>query len=159
MKHTLIFLLCLACSGWARGQTAVLSLIGTSGDASPTFSYSIGEVVTGGQPKSGQHLTNGFQQGEIWIVGINEAEKSKVEAVLYPNPANTLLWVEVKNETRKNFIARITDMGGKVLAESKSFQQKVQLDVSEFNAGTYTVSLYSKNQIQKTFQIIKNNKN
>ncbi len=65
------------------------SVIGSAGYASPTMSFTMGEVVTTTTTAGSIVLTQGFQQPDTVLrVGISNVVNTTLDIQLYPNPAN-----------------------------------------------------------------------
>ena len=159
MKKLFILLM----MGWLPfgvfAQTTVLSLIGSSGGEDSTFSWSLGEVATQSMPVDtlGQHLTIGFQQGHVIMVGIEDHEQPMLDAVLYPNPTDGKMWLEIKNKVQADYKAKVCDITGKTVMETSRFANKQELDLTNLAPGNYNITILStENKQLKTFKIIKN---
>lgn len=85
-------------------------------------------------------------------VGINELDLSNV--VIYPNPANTVINLEFKNNGNE-YRLEITSMDGKVCMQ-KSFNtnQSAQISIESLKSGLYFLKL-SNGRINKYFRLIK----
>jgi hypothetical protein len=147
-----------------RGQTAtpILTLIGSSGDANSTISWSLGEVATQNDDLSttGQHLTHGFQQVFIKedTTGINENVELSYSANIYPNPAQNKLNIEIVSKTPINHIAQLTAANGQLIYETVINISKAEINIEAIAAGNYLLTIASKTHPteKRTFKIIKN---
>lgn len=88
-------------------------------------------------------------------VGIQDIPSSQATFSLYPNPAQTQLYV-VFGEPVPSSELRITDMNGRLVHQQLVSGKSVFLDVSSMDAGIYLVSLTGKNSISHSrFSVIK----
>ncbi|PLW92907.1 MAG: hypothetical protein C0592_08380 [Marinilabiliales bacterium] len=72
--------------------------------------------------------------------GISSGEE--LNARLYPNPANDVVYIEFDSE--KEAIVRIFDLSGRQLSETEfPAQQRMAVDISYLNAGSYIVTCES----------------
>ncbi len=82
-------------------------------------------------------------------VGVKETSVNEMNVVAYPNPANTLFYVNTESSDAKNL--EIIDLTGKVLERLPFNDGKVKADVSKYYMGIYLYSVTdSNNQRLKT---------
>lgn len=82
-------------------------------------------------------------------VGVKERSVSLVEAVAYPNPANTAFFVSTESTDAKH--VEIIDLTGKVIERTDLTNGKAKIDVSKYHTGIYIYSITDKdNQRLKT---------
>ena len=149
-----IGLLCLGiyCALFSFAQSQDTKLIGTSGTISQggniTMSWSMGEVVTTTFENNGVTLTQGYQQGELKVVSINNPEQLQYELKAYPNPVVQALTIEVI-ETDKAY--KVYHFSGRIMATGKFEQTKTNLDFTNYEPGTYFLQI----EDSKTHKIIK----
>jgi len=82
---------------------------------------------------------------------INESDFSDDEWKLYPNPAFTIIHIESKNSSEKQYV-QIRNVIGQLIKEVP-FIESTQLDISELMNGIYFVSM--KGQFDKVYKLIK----
>ncbi len=71
--------------------------------------------------------------------------KSQITKQIYPNPATTQITVDVPNT--HEYTLNIYSMEGKKVFEQKVIDQPlIQVDISNFSAGTYWVEIFAKEQ-------------
>lgn len=63
---------------------------------------------------------------------------------IFPNPATNIVIVAVKNSTLNSRLS-IFDLTGREIKTSNEVSEKVQIDVSDMQAGVYLLQLYDKN--------------
>jgi hypothetical protein len=165
MKHTLIILLCLACSGWARGQTpqTPLSLISTAGGTGTveinlrikSVEWTIGEtfIGTGVYTSNSMVITMGEQQAfpTNWPpVGIEETIFRDVK--VFPNPASA--YVKIENLPAGKNTLTLTDLAGRELQKLTTSESNQIIATKNLPAGNYLLMLERKKNQQVTFKII-----
>jgi len=72
---------------------------------------------------------------------------------IYPNPTNGLFTLEF--ETANIYVITIRDIAGRVLLHQSVTDQKTQIDISNYSAGTYLLTI-SNGKAQSTTRIVKN---
>ncbi len=81
---------------------------------------------------------------------INEVQSRKIR--IYPNPAKSLIYIDIAGSQNQPEVIKITDISGRVI---KKFDGKIhQIDLSAFPAGTYFILVQSSEKIS-TLRIIK----
>ena len=76
-------------------------------------------------------------------VGVKETSVNEVNVIAYPNPANTLFYVNTESSDAKNL--EIIDLTGKVLERLIFTDGKVKADVSKYHTGIYLYSVTGNN--------------
>ncbi len=80
--------------------------------------------------------------------GLTNKYKLPEGITIYPNPANDNLRINVKDQTKTDFILTISDLSGRaVLTEELNtvlISNNAQLDISKLNKGMYFISLSNK---------------
>ncbi len=84
-------------------------------------------------------------------VGVNEWSNGSSVSV-YPNPANDVLNIDIKNFNKENLSVNIIDVIGKEVLKS---DYKNQIDISFLEKGIYFVSIQQDRKIISTKKIIK----
>lgn len=88
-----------------------------------------------------------------YYVGLNEITGSKPEFNVYPNPANSILNIQINDEISETVkVVKLTDVSGRITLISLS---TIQIDIKGLNCGIYFVSLYDKEKLIGTKKIIK----
>jgi hypothetical protein len=86
----------------------------------------------------------------------NNTANSNVEVSLYPNPAETMLNIDIaglgKNETAD---VRIVDMPGKVIYTTTIRNGKGNIDVSKFASGVYSVVVLNNDAVVTSRMFVK----
>ncbi|OAB76124.1 T9SS type A sorting domain-containing protein [Cochleicola gelatinilyticus] len=127
----------------------IFELIDTYGDGggAVTLTDSNGTIIysTNGAYGSGEN-TN-FKSDGILGVEDNDALQN---VVLYPNPANTVLFVR----NAKNASLEVYDILGKLIMTESNIALETQLDVANLQTGTYFVKIYGQDGRASTKKFI-----
>ncbi|PBQ31287.1 hypothetical protein CNR22_05750 [Sphingobacteriaceae bacterium] len=86
-------------------------------------------------------------------VGLNEISSELTGVNLYPNPTNGLFTVGLANGVTKQVI--VTDVTGRVVVNTKSSEDQINVSVDGLAAGVYSVKITSGNA-NKVIKLIKN---
>jgi hypothetical protein len=102
---------------------------------------------------SGTTIRNKAKKGSlIWVdnfqypastVGVKEQPATLVEAIAYPNPANSTFNVISESSDAKHL--EIIDLTGKVIEKVEFANGKARIDVSKYYTGIYLYSITDKN--------------
>jgi hypothetical protein len=163
MKHTLIFLIWLTCSQWARGQTTVpLSLISNSGGTgqatvggtAATVEWTLGETLINAGTAGSRSITIGQQQPLITPnTGISESVFQSLK--IYPNPAASYVTIENMPQGKKNLT--LSDAAGKTILETATRDNRFTIQVQSLAAGMYQLHIALNSKQTHTAKIIISN--
>jgi hypothetical protein len=78
------------------------------------------------------------------ITSIQPIESSN-EILVYPNPTDGIITVGIKDNNPKNLTMNLFDLEGKMLNSSKINSNIETFDISQFDAGTYILTVNHKN--------------
>lgn len=159
MKKIILFLLGFVIVFELYGQSINPELISSSADTYSNSSYqldwSIGECVTATFNSSNTMLTQGFHQG-LWEITAIKTFRSDISISFFPNPTSDFIYLK-SNDYNSNYLQYvITDLIGKVILKNKITSEKEQINVSNFNSGTYFLTIYEESKQIQTFKLIKN---
>lgn len=158
MKKLAAFLfVSVSISSFAQSLTP--TVVSSSGDyyvgSAATLSWTLGEVVTDTYIGTNNQLTQGFHQPDIRFTTIEDLA-SEMTLNLFPNPTNSSISFEVKNNDKALNIA-ILDPSGRIIYTSKySAESILQIDLSSYANGIYFMQVTTEtNQKVKTIKIEK----
>jgi hypothetical protein len=164
MKTKLIplsILLLIACT--CTGQSIARQVISTAGDyastADASISWTIGEPVTETFTSNNYILLQGFQQGGEYIISPpdgNEKGLQDIHFQIYPNPAEDLLIIELKDKPKEHFTVKLFSISGKLILTQpiEPYSNLNYINLSKIQSGTYIIKIMDKNRIS-TFKLIK----
>ena len=156
MKRIIVtFILTFAFSAMLSAQS---SLVGTGGEATGnggSVSYSVGQIAVQSNSDGTASVSEGVQQPyEISVVGVDNYPGITLHAVLYPNPTQGRLKLEISNLQFEGEV-KVFDVDGKYLLSNKIEGETTEFDISSYAPGTYYVNVYSGKQTLKTFKVVK----
>lgn len=85
--------------------------------------------------------------------GINEIAASDLVALVYPNPASSVMIVQVNTTLPKTI--EVTDVTGRIVLTATALSDKTELNIGELTSGIYYVRISSDNSLQ-TIKVVKN---
>lgn len=78
------------------------------------------------------------------ITGITNNSKIQPNILIYPNPANTQIHIEVP-ESRYEMFLKLSDISGKTIVSKKISSDNFDLDVSDIPSGIYLLTISNSN--------------
>lgn len=125
------------------GFSQDLFLVGAAGtyteDTGGSVSWSLGELVIETASSSTRDITQGFQQGNIYVTGVEELKDSEIS--IYPNPAAE--YVTIQSDEAVN--VSIYDMSGRLVGTWYFTNTQNLINVSDYSRGTYSLVIESVN--------------
>ncbi len=140
-------------------QNLSQQVVATGGDyhsnGTGSISYTVGEPITETVYSRDARLTQGFQQGFIYFVGIEPTPEPAYAWQVFPNP--TISTATIIIEGIDNFDVLIYDTQGK-LVQTYSLQSPGTMDLATISAGSYHLQIVDvQGQLLGTSQLIKLN--
>ena len=130
------------------------TVIGSGGNGgNSTVSYTIGEAFISGGATTSAQITQGFQQPNLWGVKIEEQELFELKA--FPNPVASFLTLESTFPIEEPHKLFLYSAEGKLILESSLTENAMQLDFSNYAAGSYTLIVNDLKRQVASFRIIK----
>ena len=141
------------------GLHAQESPTATGGEATGTggtVSYSVGQVVYTTATGTNGSVAQGVQQPyEIsTTVGINETT-IYLALSIHPNPTTNYILLKIESEQVESLSYQLYDLQGKVIENKNVTAKNTSISMEALPAATYFLNVERKNQIIKTFKIIK----
>jgi hypothetical protein len=132
----------------------VIASGGTSlSNSSGGMEFTIGEVATASLSASGDALTQGFNQPNIVIVGV-ENFIDVYTITMYPNPSND--FINLETNSKDELKATVFTAHGQFIFASEVFTSKIALDVREMANGPYMIRVTRPTgEPVKNFSVIK----
>jgi hypothetical protein len=145
------FVICAVLFSLSVKAQSVISSGGNGGNSA--VSYTIGEAIISGGATATSQITQGFQQPNLWGVKLEEQELFELKA--YPNPVASYLTLESAFHIEDPYKLFLYSSDGKLILESMLTENAMQLDFSNFSAGTYTLFVNDSEGQVASFRIIK----
>lgn len=74
-----------------------------------------------------------------------QEQQSDDTIIIYPNPAQSIINIEIGNNDSRSYTVELLDCLGKVLA-SQYFERKMELNISSFSSGLHFVKIMDENK-------------
>jgi len=146
----LVIIVSILTSLTVKAQT----VIGSGGNGgNSTVNYTLGEAFISGGATTSAQITQGFQQPNLWGVKLEEQELFELKA--YPNPVASFLTLESTFPIEEPHKLFLYSTEGKLILESSLTENAMQLDFSNYAAGTYTLIVNDSERQVASFRIIK----
>ncbi len=162
MKKIAFVIIGLVLMNLAKSQTINSEVISSGGDSYINTNYqldwSIGECLTNTLQSGSYLLTQGFHQSNYEITAVKGLSNSEKNIIVYPNPTKDFISLYYKNfSANKNLetIFTITNVKGKILQTQKLNSNMKQINFAAYAHGIYFLTVKQKNQLIKSFKIIK----
>jgi len=142
-------------SGKIQAQE-VLSTAGTS-FVRPEYgiTFTLGEMVIETFTDTAMILTQGFNQGYLTAVAIQEKPGLAFGLNCFPNPATDILNLEVKGLFPENLTYSLFDVAGRLLTKGRIEDNISLISVHSLAPASYYLIVSQENIALKTFKIIK----
>ena len=121
-----------------------------SDGTSDTFKYPIHKFSSGGLKKAtlvvtascmcSDSTTKSFMLNNV-VTGLNNKDKHGYSISIYPNPANSILYLQTNNNSLARASARVyvSDLSGKTLMNQQIHSQQTSIDVLTLPSGIYLI--------------------
>lgn len=113
-----------------------------------SVSWSVGEPIIKTASSPGNDVTQGFQQGNIYVTGIEELSELKIS--VFPNPASDIVTISSDESAELNMY----DMSGRMVLNQLIEIGLNTIDVSIFERGTYSITVLKKGSQPKIVKLI-----
>lgn len=134
-------------------------VIGTSGfyfeNNSISLSGTIGEIAIETYESPVILLTQGFQQPNLFITGINEAETMHLNMQVYPNPTSGHITLSLTKLPDRQAFYRLSDYTGKALKVEEINDTHTLINFQNLPSSVYFIIVYDKSGQLNSFKIIK----
>lgn len=156
IKLIIAFLFCFTYSGIMAQESINASGNDATGSGG-TAAYSVGQVVYTYESGSNGSSNQGVQQPiEFFVNGVDEAGDINLTMNVYPNPANTIINLEIGKSNFENLSYQLFDVTGKLLISEKINEARTPIPMESFSSGTYLLKIAELKNTLKSFTIIKN---
>lgn len=161
MRQIPLFITFLALC-WTAGfaQSAIVPMGGDTQNNSGSVSYTVGQIAveTTTNSNGSTSVAEGVQQPyEIMTVGVDQYPQIVLNAVVYPNPTDNLVQLQLNGFEIPidGLRANLYDGNGKLLQTSSVVTESSTFQIGQYASGNYFLELRDKNRILKTFKIIR----
>jgi hypothetical protein len=159
MKRTTLLAIA-ACLLFAKHSMHSQETISTAGGKATgsggSSTYTIGQLVYTTQTESNGSISQGVQQAyEFQTLSNQELTIVNLKASMYPNPTSNHVTVRISDSALKDFKYTLFDLGGKTITNRVIRTVKTKVDMHHLAIGIYLLKISKKQQVLKTFRIIK----
>lgn len=112
--------------------------------------------------QAGGILTQGFQQPEDWSVSIQEESMLSGNLIVYPNPTQGIIHVDMNALTNGKAVIRVFDMPGRLAINSQmnvlKGENTTEINISSFARGIYFLEyIFTGSEGKKESKVFKIN--
>jgi hypothetical protein len=118
------------------------------------LSWTLGETVTNTFSQTSM-LTQGFHQPDLLITSLSESPAALILDI-YPNPTMDFLNLNLKNTTGIRSL-ELFAIDGQLVYSCRTLNSFEKVDMSEYQSGTYLLTVRDEHSAVNTFRIIKSN--
>lgn len=151
MKISVFAFLVLSCAG-NKALAQDLYLISAGGThssgAGGSVSWSVGEVVTTTATSSDNHVTQGFHQGNIYVVGLEQL--AEISVAVFPNPTRETVTIQISEPVT----VAIYDMSGRLVGTYEFTEPQNFIDITSFSRGTYNMIFERKGSETRNVKLV-----
>lgn len=153
MKSLSFLFFCLFLVTIVSAQEVVSTQGDSYSNSSGIVDFTIGEVVINTLNDGSNDLTQGFHQTNWTITSVEDISNYNVS--IFPNPTDDV--INVKTSVFEGVYYLFYDINGKLLKEGNLTSGQTPIDVSQFAAGSYILTLNNKSKNLKKIKLIKQN--
>ena len=118
-------------------------------------SYSIGQVVYTSATGINGSINQGVQQPYDYDV-ITGIEHTEIELNLYPNPTLGQVNLSIADSRTQEYSLSLFDATGRLIMQNSQLNGLNSFSMESYAAGAYTLSVFKKEELVKSFRIIRN---
>lgn len=119
-----------------------------------SLEFTMGEIAVESLTGSEYMVTQGFQQGTLKGIGINDQIIDPQRILVYPNPAIDHLYMNSHTEEVPIEI-ELRNINGQLILTTQYLSEPTSLDLTQLNSGFYTITFRFENYQPVIKKIIK----
>ena len=120
-----------------------------------SVSYSLGQVVYTSATGINGSINQGVQQPYDYDV-ITGIEHTEIELNLYPNPTLGQVNLTIADSRTQEYSLSLFDATGRLIMQNSQLNGLNSFSMESYAAGAYTLSVFKKEELVKSFRIIRN---
>lgn len=157
MKKNLSFLfLSIVFIFTINAQELISNSGGYYSNANGSLAWSVGEAVISTITDGTDTLTQGFHQSRYEITSISENADENLNIQFFPNPVDDYFNIQIESPDMSNFNFILYDSHGKILCNEKMTEKLSKVNMSNYAAANYFVTVFHNGKSVKSIQLIKN---
>lgn len=143
--------------GALQAQNAVPTTGGEATGSGGTASYTIGQVAYSTNSGTSGTATQGVQQPyEISTTLGTDLKKINLELKVYPNPSTGILYLKIEGWRLSELSYQLLNIQGKLIEQHVIADFQTSIDMHSHARAVYLLNVHEKDELIKTFRIIKN---
>ena len=156
MNRSILLALLLSTTLSIIAQETAPSTDGDTSGSGGAFSFTVGQVFYTTNTSSTGSVSQGMQQAfEIQTRSNPSLSTVQLTAVTYPNPSTDYLVLKITDTAIENLQYTLFDLNGKTIISKSITTSSTEITMKNYSTGIYLLKLTKKNQLIKTFKIIK----
>ncbi len=156
LKKTILIVFVLFAAQLVYSQQTVSASGGEATGAGGSSSYTVGQVFYTTTAATTGSVSQGVQQAfEFQTLSNPRLTTVNLAAVTYPNPTTDFVVLKITDSTLKNLRYILFDINGKSIASGAIAASNIKIPMKHLSIGMYLLKVTRKNQLLKTFKIIK----
>ena len=141
-------------------QSAIVPVGGDAQSNNGSVGYTVGQIAvqTSANSNSSISVAEGVQQPyEIMTVGVDEYPQIVLNAIVYPNPTENLIQLQLNGVEipMDGFRANLYDGNGKLLQTVSVIEDITSFQIGQYATGTYYMELRDGKRVLKTFKVVR----
>ena len=156
MKRLLLLNICFIFFTVSYSQQSILA---TSGDyfknETSSISFTIGDLVVDSYLGTSFSITQGFQQSEKTITGIENISKYGLNINIYPNPTTDFVNINIDGDNLENISCILYDIKGQNLVQKPVNKGQLKLDLLQYSPSIYLLKIVKGTTTLHTFKFMK----
>ncbi len=138
-------------------QQGVVTTGGYVTNSNGSMSFSVGHID--GKPVSNDSvsMSPGTQIPIEVLTSITNPDYTEFNFSIYPNPTSGILNIDIKSNSKPNYILKVIDLSGKLSLEKEISNTNSEVSLESLTKGNYTLILLDKSSLNtiNTTKIIK----
>jgi hypothetical protein len=120
-----------------------------------SISWTLGEIAIETFETQNHYLTQGFQQPNLSVVGLEELLLLSYVIQAFPNPTNDYVHLVVDKENIEKLNYLLYDTSGKLIINEKLTGEQTRINFQALSPGVYYIQVLDGPIRLKTFKILK----
>jgi hypothetical protein len=154
-KSLLILSVAFCATIQIQAQNNTVSAGADAEGSNGSISYSIGQVGYTSATGINGSINQGVQQPYDYDV-ITGIEHTEIELNLYPNPTIGQVNLTIADSRTQEYSLSLYDATGRLIMQNSQLNDVNSFSMESYSAGTYTLSVFKKEELVKSFRIIRN---
>ena len=155
IKSLLILSFAFCATIQIQAQNNTVSAGADAEGSNGSVSYSIGQVVYTSATGINGSINQGVQQPYDYDV-ITGIEHTEIELALYPNPTLGQVNLSIADSRTQEYSLSLFDATGRLIMQNSQLNGLNSFSMESYSAGAYTLSVFKKEELVKSFRIIRN---